>query len=170
MFRKTLKGLLKELPKRTNVKISSGSSFFYCGKNNSDLPQTIEHISNKFKKQLANLIIKNTFEYEHLEDSFQAKIDKYDKRYPKATQKNRDRVIATYKRKMERDRVRLPKQIMSLKTQYQQFTPLLERKVIYVIDSISPDEKGAKIIKIKGNEKGNYWTIKEYATKKGKQI
>ena len=167
MFRKTLKGLLNDLPKKTKVKIGSGSSFFYCGKNDSDLPQTIEYISNKFKKQLANLIIKNTFEYEHLEDSFKAKIDKYDKKHPKASQEIRDREIARYKRKMERDGVRLPKQIMSLKTQYQQFTPLLERKVVYVIDSISPDEKGAKVIKIRGNEKGNYWTIKEYAAKKG---
>ena len=39
---------------------------------------------------------------------------------------------------------------------------VVERKVVDIVDGISPDEPNTKIIYVEGYERGNYWTIKEY--------
>ena len=41
-------------------------------------------------------------------------------------------------------------------------TSLLNRKVVEMVDGISPDEPNTKVIYVEGFEKGNYWTIKSY--------
>lgn len=54
-------------------------------------------------------------------------------------------------------------------TLYNEFTSLLERTVVEVFDSVSYDELDAKIVMIKGNEHGRYWTIKEYTKENNKE-
>ena len=64
----------------------------------------------------------------------------------------------------ESDRERIPTQIKEL--EYDIASSFLNRPVVEMVDGISPDEPNTKIIYIKGFERGDYWTIKEYTRAK----
>lgn len=63
----------------------------------------------------------------------------------------------------------IEKQVQKYLKLYKEFTSLLERRVVEVFDSVSYDELDAKIVMIKGNEHGRYWTIKEYTKDSNKE-
>ena len=50
------------------------------------------------------------------------------------------------------------------------YTPLLEREVIYCVNGISKDEPNTKVIKVNGLEVGRFWTLKEFQRKKAKVL
>lgn len=157
---KTLGTLLKERKyQNCNVKIGSkgGSGFWYCGKGELtfSLPAISQANVTTHKQTLKALL------------ALQNRLDNLDLVYQEIYQKAKKKGIKNEKQyleqlriRQERERVSLPKKIASLT--YDASIMLIDRPVREVVYGISPDEKPCWIIYVKGNEKGNYWTIAEY--------
>lgn len=165
MLRPTLQNALKNLPKKTNVKIGAkgGISFVYCDKigNIDQLFETLTIISDKFYQDLQKTLLKRIDRLDNLDKIYKDKVNKFKQMYKSKLDK-----ISAFTKKCainkKKEKERLPIEIMSLKTSIQEWTPLLSRKVVEIRDGISPDEPNTKIIYYRGKERGNYWTIKEY--------
>lgn len=144
---------------KDNVKVGSysGSSFYYCGKGGRVASTTLKKINTELKKQSQKT--KKNLEYRL------ANLDEiYEKSMKEQITKGKVKDVKSYKANMEkqkeRERKRLPHRIASY--EYDIKTPILERPVVEIVNGISRDEHPCKIIYVKGNENGKYWTIKEY--------
>lgn len=157
--KKTLIDLLQENKYQVaNVKIRSknGSSFWYCGKGklSSSLP-AIKRARETTLRWLKNTIKQQEYRLEHLDELYEKAI-----KNAKGKVKNYELYQKQMATKRELERVKIPKVIKSLKEDVE--VDLLDRKVEEVVYGISPDEVPCWIVCVKGNEKGNFWTIKEY--------
>lgn len=170
-MRKILSNYLYELAKKKdiNVKIgcSGGSSFFYCHKLTPNSLVVIDKKYDYHKGKSIKLLKQCEYKLEHLDEIYDDIIVKALKNAEKdrvnGKKINEEEFI---KRKLiakENERKRLPKVIGELK--YNIEHSFLNREVKEVVDGISPDEQPCKIIYIKGYERGDYWTLKEYAKK-----
>lgn len=158
-MKKTLQSLLEQNKfKKVNVKIGSkgGSSFWYCGKANPiySLPalKTIRAtLLKRTHKEIENL----KYRYDHIDEIYAKNIE---------DAKERVKDFEAYKKRMvirkQNEIVNIPKKIASL--EYDVATKLVDRPVLEVVEGISPDEKPCFVVYVKGNEKGAYWTIKEF--------
>lgn len=157
---KTLKQLLHEKKyQKVNVKIGSksGSSFFYCGKAQTiwsfpDIKREREKLLRQSHK-LKNALLKRLNNLDKI----------YEETYYKAKKrgiKNEPLYLKKLTKQKENERKKLPQKIESV--QYDIDTPLLDRPVLEIVKGISVDESPCYIVYIKGNERGNYWTIQEY--------
>ena len=160
---KTLNDILHQSKyKDCNVKIGSkgGSSFYYCGKANP--LYSIPLLKNIWK----NLLEQNIKAKENLEKRLANLDNIYIERFNLS--KKYARNLTDLQKKLDKDKkyeqVIIPKKIASI--QYDIDTPILKRPIKEISLGISPDEKPCWIIYVKGNEKGNYWTIKEYNCKR----
>ena len=164
-MKKKLIDLLNEKKyQKVNVKIGSksGSSFWYCGKGNTNYSlYEIKKAREKTLRQSKGALKQAQYRLENLDMIYATNIEKVIK---KGTIKD----IEAYRKKMhttlEKERLLLPKKIASL--EYDVAIPLLERPVLEIVEGISPDEKPCYVIYVKGNEKGEYWTIAEYNKRK----
>lgn len=169
---KTLYKLLSESKyQKCNVKIGSnkGSGFWYCGKGNFALSlnhiiKANEKLKESSQKELNRLLYRQAnldYVYEESLNTF-IKNSKKKKRYIDLDKKKEELT-----QKKENERKSLPSKIKSI--EYDINTDLLDRPVVEVVEGISPDEMPCWVIYIKGNEKGNYWTIAEYEKRERKR-
>lgn len=163
---KTLRDLLEE-PKyrKVNVKIGSikGSSFWYCGK--GDKLFALPEIQKARKKTLAQ----NQHQKARLLDRLKNLDEYYELAIAKQLKKgakNPQVYVEKMNKKKERERLSLPKLIALVQEDID--IHLLDRPVKAIYDGVSPDEKPCYIIYVKGMERGQYWTIKEYLAKRKK--
>ena len=82
--------------------------------------------------------------------------------------KDFDKYLFKLLKKKNSEKSSLPKKIASV--EYDIATHLLDRPVMEIIEGISPDEKPCFIIYVKGNENGDYWTVKEYEKKNKRRM
>lgn len=170
---KLLKDLLNEKKyQKVNVKIGSkqGSCFWYCGE--GDLALSLPEINNAniiHKERSKNKLEQLKYRLEHLDKIYEAIIEETRQRMIKNPKKCKVKDFDKYVKKTlktkELERASLPKKIESVCWDIE--TDFLDRPVQEVVKGISPDEAPCYIIYVKGNEKGNYWTIKEYKDKNG---
>ena len=162
-MKKTLIELLQDKKyQKTNIKVGSksGSGFWYCGKGDKafsipDIKKIRERLLKQSKgllKQLQNRLLNLDSIYDKTLERAKNKVKDYDKYAQRINIKR------------ERERVMLPKKIVSV--EYDIATNLFDRPVQEIVEGISPDEKPCWIIYIKGNEKGAYWTIAEYTKRR----
>lgn len=154
---KTLNEVLKSCKDNVKVGSYSGSSFYYCGKGGNVAIATLKGLNRDIKK--TNIKTKLSLEYRL------ANLDKiYEKQIKEQIKSGKVKDVKQYKESMmkqkERERKHLPTKIASY--EYDIATHILNRPLVEMRNGISPDEKPCKIIYVKGNEKGKYWTIKEY--------
>ena len=163
---RTLNSVLGTLKRNKGVfvKIGSvnGSGFWYCerlsvnsneqiGGENLKMVLKEQRQLEKAKKQLSNL---DQYYDNYIESWLK------NPRNKKKTETQKQTFIANQMKSKEIDRERLPKFVEEL--EYNLSINFLNRPVVEIVDGISPDEPNTKIIYIKGYERGNYWTIKEY--------
>lgn len=188
----TLTRLAKHKKTSVKIGSKGGISFFYCAKLTSGTFEEIDRISKNYLVQLKreyktkteimsnfdtyweNRIAKiRQIEDKKYQNKLIANITLKDKAKRKAAIKAKRKDIEYKLKKLpsvleknykERDKmkVNLPKRIAELEKEISNYTPLLTRVVVEMVDGISPDEPNTKIIYIKGSEIGKYWTIKEY--------
>lgn len=150
------------MKKKVNVKIGSigGSSFWYChALTNSSLREIERH----YKKHLVRSIrFKKDREYrlEHLDEIYEQEIVKT-LQNKRRTIVNEEKFIANELLRKESERKRLPIDIKHFEFDIE--NSFLERQVVEIVDGICQDENPCKIIYVKGYERGEYWTLKEYA-------
>lgn len=186
-----LTSLAKHKKTSVKIGSKGGISFFYCGKANNSFNE-IDRIGKNYLAQLKREYKTKTEIMSNFDEYWENRIAKIrqieDKKYQNKlianiTLKDKERRKAAIKAKRKdiecklkklpsvleknykaRDRmkVNLPKRIAELEKEISNYTPLLTRVVVEMVDSISPDESNTKIIYIKGKEIGKYWTIKEY--------
>ena len=161
IFRQPLRNCLKDY-KGQLVKIGSkgGISFWFCDKVNTNINKHIQDISDNYHNQLKRASKNKKYRLAHLEEIYEGKINKFNNKIknPKKRQEYLEKATKRKNKELEL----LPKQIMSIGGQLKSWTDLLERKVVDVYKGISPDETDTMVIMIRGQEKGKYWTIKEY--------
>lgn len=164
-FRQPLKNCLKDY-KGKNIKIHSqkGICFWYCDKVGKTTEQEINEINDKYISQLKKTLVNKKYRLSHLDTIYDTKIANYQKRAKtsKAIKSKLPKLIEKANTQREKERNRLPTFIMSISSQISSWNHLLERKVVDIYEGISPDELNTYIIVVRGQEKGNYWTIKEY--------
>lgn len=148
-----------------NVKIgaSNGNGMIYCGPRKQAL-KDLEQLSNQYLKELKKKLAFKEDKLNRLDEILETQLKRYIN--PKKVKRTKEQ-IAAYKVKIAKRKVSLKKSLtkgcQSLTQKIRLFRPLLERNVVEVLDSIDYDEVDCKIIYIKGNEEGNFWTSKEYA-------
>ena len=160
-MKKTLNELLQDKKyQKTNIKVGSksGSSFWYCGKGNLaySLPE-IKKAREKLLRQSKGNVHQLKYRLANLDKIYEESIKKITK---KRKIKDMEEYLKQCEIRKERERLLLPKKIASY--EYDVATDLLDRPVMEIVEGISQDEKPCWIIYVKGNEKGNYWTIAEY--------
>ena len=161
-IRQPLENTLKDL-KGFNIKLGSYASFFYCGKCDKNIFDTINQIDNEYRKWYESSLKRAKHKYENIDTIYKPKYDKVKKQYSK-NKKKLESAISKIDKAKEKDKKNLVKRIGSFHHYLLNWKPMLERNVIYVIDSIN--ETNCKVIKIVGLEKGKFWTIKEYQDSK----
>lgn len=165
---KTLRTLLKERKyQNCNVKIGSkgGSGFWYCGKASQYHSTPLinmerESLIRQSKNTLAllNRRLKNLDRiYDDIIENAKAR-----------ETKDFDKYLFKLLKKKNSEKSSLPKKIASV--EYDIATHLLDRPVLEVSKGISPDENPSFIIYVKGNENGDYWTVKEYEKKNKRRM
>ena len=82
--------------------------------------------------------------------------------------KDFDKYLLKLLKKKNSEKSSLPKKIASV--EYDIATHLLDRPVMEIVEGISPDEKPCWIVYVKGNENGDYWTVKEYEKKNKRRM
>ena len=164
MKKKLIELLNEKKYQKVNVKIGSkgGSSFWYCGKGNTTYSiNEIKKAREKTIRQSKGALKQAKYRLENLDMIYATNIEKVIKNC-------NIKDIEAYKKKMhttlEKERLLLPKRIASL--EYDVATTLLDRPVLEIVNGISPDEEPCYVIYVKGNEKGEYWTIAEYNKRK----
>ena len=165
---KTLRELLKEKKyQECNIKVGSkgGSSFWYCGK---VLPYLTVPLINEEREKLLEQS-KRTLKL------VENRIKNLDKIYERIINENKgkhkndyDKWLAKTIKKRENERKQLPKR--KARVEYDIAIHLLDRPVLEVVEGISPDEKPCWIVYVKGEENGDYWTIKEYEKKNKRRL
>ena len=158
---KTLGELLQEEKyQKCNLKIGSkgGSSFWYCGsgKLSYALPQ-IEKAFESVKRNNMAVLNKLHYRYKHIDKIYNDLFKEKEKaKEPLEFEKYKTRML----RKKEKEIEDYPNKVASL--EYDIENGFLGRPVLEVLKGISRDEDPCYIVYVKGNEKGAYWTIKEY--------
>ena len=163
---KTLGTLLKERKyQNCNVKIGSkgGSGFWYCSKadqfHSTPLINTERELLIRQSKNTLALLNRRLKNLDKIYD------DIIEKAKARKT-KDFDKYLFKLLKKKNSEKSSLPKKIASV--EYDIATHLLDRPVMEIVEGISPDEKPCYIIYVKGMERGQYWTIKEYLNKRKK--
>ena len=163
---KTLNSVLYTLSrnKGISVKIGSkgGSGLWYCAKLTSHTHNDIDLENKIIRARETRQLNKLKEMMLDLDKWYEKKIAKWfenPRNRNKSEQKKQSYINSQMKLK-ESDRARLPKQIKHLEFNLE--SSFLNRPVVEIVDGISPDEPNTKIIYIKGYEKGDYWTIKEF--------
>lgn len=158
-MKKTLNELVND-PKylKCNIKIGSksGSSLWYCGKC-KNFEKDLDKIRRKLLAQSKGTLYQLQFRQKHLDRLYE---QLYKETIKKGKIKDTEKYYNNLMVKKERERLSLPKRIASI--EYDIATPLLDRPVLEVVKGISPDEAPCWVVQVKGNERGCYWTIKEY--------
>jgi len=165
---KTLGTLLKEKKyQNCNVKIGSkgGSGFWYCSQASQyhSIPlinMERESLIRQSKNTLAllNRRLKNLDKiYDDIIENAKAR-----------EIKDFDKYLFKLLKKKNSEKSSLPKKIASV--EYDIATHLLNRPVMEIVEGISPDEKPCWIVYVKGNENGDYWTVKEYEKKNKRRM
>ena len=179
--------LAKKSKKPLLVKIGSkqGISFFYCDTLSNKTFIELGKISNKYlarmkaelkvkvdrmvhfdtywEQRIANIrkieseeyrnkVIEDTPKHQRL--AKKRALEKKLKELPQVLEKN-------YKQR-EKEKISIPNRIKQLEKEIPLFTSLLTRQVQEEYKSISLDEPNCLIIRIKGKEKGDYWSVIEY--------
>lgn len=172
---KTLIQLLNE-PKyyKCNIKVGSknGSGFWYCGKASLEYAlDEIDYQTKKHKRINEGMLKGFQKRLESIESIYRKMIRhaEKEKQCPtdQQTIKDIDKYIERMTRKKEKEIAELPKLIASV--EYDIITPFIDRPVKEIIKGISPEENPCYVIYVQGNEKGQYWTIKEYEKKRKRE-
>lgn len=171
---KTLGHLLSTISHRKgySIKVGSidGNGFIYCHKVDSNTIDEIRTNYTKTKAREQKLMKKSKWQLENLDLFYEQKINHWltlKKNQPPKAKKElkkwehkRDMFVNKLMKLKESDKNRLPQYIAHLN--WDIYHDYFERKVVDMVDGISPDEPNTKIIYVEGYERGNYWTIKEY--------
>lgn len=137
----TLREILKE-HKGEKVKIGSQMSFFYCGK--------VHNLTYKEIRKWDTYYVEN---YKRFLERHQHLVEKFKTTTPKNKKQEKE---------LKEKVLHHTRTINNITKKLNNYTPLLSREVKRTYPSISRDELGATIIRIKGNEIGKFWTCKEY--------
>lgn len=161
---KTLREYLRE--SNNNVKIGAKGGFFWCGLPNEETSQVIGALSDKYKA-----------EYKKKLDDVKRYLENFDKFWDNelrrrgtiAINQQRDtpELMELIRKDWEIDKKRYKSEALDKKgfltTYVKGWKDLLDREIIDHYPSIDITEpNGTEIIIISGEEKGNYWTTKEY--------
>ena len=165
---KTLGTLLKERKyQNCNVKIGSkgGSGFWYCSKASQYHSTPLINMEREsLIRQSKNTLALLNRRLKNLDKIYDDIIEKAKARETK----DFDKYLLKLLKKKNSEKSSLPKKIASV--EYDIATHLLDRPVMEIVEGISPDEKPCFIIYVKGNENGDYWTIKEYEKKNKRRM
>ena len=163
---KTLNSTLYELSKRKDISVKIGSKygvgFWFCGKLT---PTTIRDVDKEYDRQKAKelrLITKNQNIYENLDEHYDKIISNWinHKKNKNKPQEKKDEYVRKTLKTKENVRISLPKYLKKL--EYDTTHSFLNREVVEMLDGISPDEPNTKVIYIKGYERGEYYSLKQY--------
>lgn len=186
----TLKEQLLELRKQgvSSVKVGckKGVSFFYADTLSPRTIKIIDNISKAYlemmksdleysKDYLANFepIWKDRFKKANKIKSKKWRDNLIEKTKPELQEKKRielekkleqlPELISKMKKIKAKQLVNIPKYIAKLEKEIPNFTSFIKRDVVECYDGVREwEEPNTKIILIKGNERANFWTIKEY--------
>ena len=154
--------LLMPKYRNLNVKVGSksGSSFWYCGKAGKGCLKDIERAYTYTLPQ-SKVVLRNLEKrLEHLDEIYEGHINQAMKRHENSTEKKMNNYLKMINAKWKEEKVWLPKKIKSVQNDLA--THFLDRTVVEVVKGISPDEEPCYVVYVKGNERGRFWTIKEY--------
>lgn len=156
----------KNKKKLINVKVGciGGTSFFYCHPLDKNTIQVIDKLYDKHKKKS----LRQLGEYEYKLANLDSIYDKLILESLKANKKervnkreiNEEKWVAKQLLKKEEERKRIPTIIKQLK--YNIEHSFLNREIKEIVDSTDIREMPCKVIYIKGYERGEYWSVKEY--------
>lgn len=167
---KTLNSVLHTLSrnKGISVKIGSkgGSGLWYCAKLTAHTHNDIDLENKTIRARETRLLNQLKEKMADLDKWYEKKIAKWleNPRNKKKSETKKQTFINDQLKLKESDRERIPTQIKEL--EYDIASSFLNRPVVEIVDGISLDEPNTKVIYIKGFERGDYWTIKEYTRAK----
>ena len=159
---KVLHTLLKSKVDAVKIGCKGGSGLWYCAKLTTKSFTEIEHENKKINAREEKEMKKCQNKFDNLDQLYEDAINRWltNPRNVKKSETKKTQFINSQMKAKERARKSLPNRIEKIKKDLE--SPFLDRQVVEVVDSISPDEPNTKIIYIKGYESGNYWTIKEF--------
>ena len=162
---KNLNSVLTTLRKKNVfVKIGSvgGSAFWYCERLTINSLEQIGKVNLKYATMEQKLYDNLLWQYKNLDKHYEIKLNAWLKnpRNAKKSEAQKKMFENQLKVAKEFDKRRLPITLKEL--EYDLSLDFTKRPVVEIVDGISPDEPNTKVIYVKGFEKGNYWTIKEY--------
>lgn len=162
---RTLNSVLATLRKKNVfVKIGSvgGSGFWYCERLSPNSHEQIGNENLKLVLKEQKWLEKSKTKLRDLDAYYDNYIESWLKnpRNKKKSDAQKQVFISNQLALKESDKEHLPTIIKQL--EYDLSIEFLNRPVVEIVDGISPDEPNTKVIYVKGYERGNYWTIKEY--------
>lgn len=150
--------------KKLSVKIGSkgGSGLWYCSKLTTHSLAEIQKENELMKRKEKRQLEYAKWKLNNLDEYYNGVIDRWLKlpKHKYKTELEKKMFIANQERIKQGDKVRLPVVIKHL--EYDLSIDFLNRSVVEIVNGISPDEPNTKVIYVKGYERGDYWTIKEY--------
>ena len=162
----TLERLLDDTPNGTPLKIGANTCFIYCYYNDSHTKERLIKEDNKYIQELQRRLLKKTSEYYDLDDKLKRNKGKI--RRSKRPKENKEKEIKALEKRVEKARDTLPKSIENLKKKINAYVPILNRQVVdtYKLNMPVYENPNTLYIWIKGNEKGDYTDINDYARAK----